>query len=153
MNRLLNAALAGAIVISAAACGGNIVVLPTQSGTQQSQAPGTTPGPAITPGAPQPGGGDNQSKARSLVPPGSTEMSSSAAGDSYSIVVSTTQTVEALGAFWQSAIPAAGMTESGRFNLGGTLTIALTNPDGGIVAIPDPSQGITIVTISVGQSS
>jgi hypothetical protein len=116
-----------------------------------TQAPGgpTQPPAGTTQQPPLPGLGDNMSKARALVPPNSTEHSDSTAGSNVSIVVVTTQTLEQLGAFYQQQIPAAGMTETGRFTLGETLTISFTNPDGGIVAVVDPSQGV-IVTISVG---
>ena len=140
MNRLLGSTL---VFVLIAACGGGATA--TQRPGQPSQLPG-----APTANAPQPGGSSNEAKARALAPPGSTEVSASAQGNSFSLIVSTTQTLEQLGAFYQQAIPAAGLTETGRFTLGETLTISVTNPDGGIVALRDPGQGSVLVTISIG---
>jgi hypothetical protein len=141
------------VVLFLVACGSSGPVA-TQPGGQASLPPGgQTQAPVATPGAPQPGGGDNEAKARALVPPGSTQVSTSSVGGNFSIVVSTPQTLEQLAAFYTTAIPAAGMTETGRFTLEGTLTIAFSNPEGGVVAFADPNAGSTIVTISVGTSS
>ena len=145
MNRPLASFLVVALFVLTAACGGGAV--PTLPGGQQTQVPGGAPA------APVPDGGDNQSKARALVPPGSTEMSAQTAGNAYTMVVSTSQTLDQLKSFYSTAIPGAGMTETGRVELGGTLTIAMGNPDGGVVAVPDASQGTYILTISVGTSS
>jgi hypothetical protein len=133
------------LVVVVAACGGGPVT-PTQRPGQPTQAPGGTTT------VPQPGGGNTEAKARALVPPGSTELSATTQGNSYSLIVSTAQTIEQVGAFYQQAIPAAGLTETGRFTLGDTLTISVSNPDGGIVAVKDPSQGRVVVTISLGIS-
>jgi hypothetical protein len=138
-----------AIALVAVACGGaNATATP---GSQITQPPGATTGAtaAITP-VPNPG--DNKSKAQALIPPGSSApISEFTSGANYTVSVTSTMTVDQLGAFWTTAIPQTGMTESGRLNSQGTLIISLTNPDGGITAT-GTDQGV-LVTISVGVGS
>ena len=145
------------------ACGGSPAA-PTQRpagstpgavATQQpaAQTPAVNPPPGqVTPGAPAPNGGDNKTKARALIPPGATQVNEVVIGNSYTVHVSSNQTLDQLAAYWTQAIPAAGLQESGRFTAAETLTIAFTNPDGGIVASADPSTGFVLATISVGNS-
>jgi hypothetical protein len=71
-------------------------------------------------------------------------------GNSYTVQVTSTMTLEQLGAFWTTAIPAAGLTESGRYTAAGSLIIAFTNPDGGITAT-NTDNGV-LISISVGAS-
>jgi hypothetical protein len=116
---------------------------------------GATPAPGIT-AAPNSGptaapAGDNQALARALVPAGASNVTEASVGNMRQIYATSSQTIEQLQAFWEQAIPANGMVIGGSFPSAGTLTIAFTNPDGGIVAAPDPSGGISIV-ISVGTS-
>jgi hypothetical protein len=59
-------------------------------------------------------------------------------------------TLDQLKAFWTQAIPAAGMSETGRYEAAGSLVIAFTNPDGGITA--SPADNGFLITISVGTS-
>ena len=106
----------------------------------------------MTPGAPAPNSGDNKTKARALIPPGATQVNEVVVGNSYTVQVSSNQSLDQLATFWAQAIPAAGLQESGRFTAADTLTIAFTNPDGGIVASADSSSGFVLVTISVGTS-
>jgi hypothetical protein len=124
-------------------------------------APGATSGPDGAPtGVPtQPGGattnpqipaGDLEARARALIPPGSTEAGESTFGSLYQVTVTNPQTLEQLGPFWTTAIPGAGMTETGRFTAGPVLTIAFVNPDGGVVATRDDSTGVTTILISTG---
>src|SRR5687767_7767623 len=120
-----------AIALVVVACGGGGVGPSPTPGSQATTPPGATNAPNVTA---QPNTGDNKSRARLLIPPGATQISESTFGSSYSVQLSSTQTLEQLGAFWTTAIPAAGFTETGRFSMAGTLTIAFTNPDGGIVA-------------------
>ena len=121
-------------------------------GPAATSAPGE-PGPGqATPVVPQPNAGDLESRARALIPAGATELSETTIGNAYTVQVSSSQSLEDLGAFWTQSIPAAGLQETGRFTAGDTLTIALTNPDGGIVASRDPSTGAVIVSISLGTS-
>jgi hypothetical protein len=84
------------------------------------------------------------------VPPGASETSAVSIGNAYQLTLSSNQSLEELEAFWDQAIPAAGMQSTGRFTADGSLTIALTNPDGGIVATGDPSTGGVTIVISVG---
>lgn len=128
------------------ACGGGQVNPTATPGSQVTLPPGATP--AITP---QPNTGDNKSLARMLIPAGATQLNEIQVGDSYTVQLSSTQSLEQLGAFWTTAIPAAGLTESGRFTADGSLIIAFTNPDGGITASVTDS-GV-LITISVGSSS
>lgn len=137
-----------AIALVAAACGGGGAVPTPTPGSQATSPPGATS--ATTP---QPNTGDNKSIARSLIPPGATQLNEVQVGNSYTVQLSSTQTLEQLGAFWTQAIPAAGLQETGRFNQAGTLTIAFSNPEGGIVAFEDSSAGGVIMSISVGTSS
>jgi hypothetical protein len=70
----------------------------------------------------------------------------------YQLSLTSTMTVDQLEAFWDERIPSLGMTLTGKFTSGGVLTIAITNPDGGIVAAPDGDGGVGIV-ISLGTSA
>lgn len=135
-----------AIALVVVACGGGQVGPTATPGSQVTSPPGATA--AITP---QPNTGDNKSLARMLIPPGATQLNEIQVGDSYTVQLSSTQSLEQLGAFWTTAIPAAGMTESGRFTADGSLIIAFTNPDGGVTASTTDS-GV-LITISVGASS
>jgi hypothetical protein len=76
-------------------------------------------------------------------------LSEVTAGNAYTVQVTSTQSLEQLGAFWTTAIPQAGLHETGRYTAGESLIIAFENPDGGITASKDPSMGV-LVTISVG---
>jgi hypothetical protein len=114
---------------------------------------GTTAGaptqpPAGTP-IPQPNGGDLEAKVRSLVPPGSTEVTAAAVGGSFSVTVNNPGPLDQLEAFWDQKIPTAGVTQTGKVEAGGTLTYGFTDPDGGIVAAPNGSGGF-VITISLG---
>ncbi len=111
-------------------------------------APG---GPTAAPGGPTtvPAGGNLESLARSFVPQGSTEISATPAGGSYTVIASTPMSLDQLKAFYAQAIPASGVTVTGPLEVGGTLTYALTNPDGGIVVTPGGDAGF-LITISVG---
>jgi hypothetical protein len=103
-----------------------------------------------TPGAPQPNAGDNESRARALVPPGSTELSETSFGNAYQLTLTNPQSLEQLDAFWAQAIPAAGMQSTGKFEMDLSLVIAFTNPDGGISATNDGSGSGSTIVISVG---
>ena len=118
------------------------------------QAATSVPNPPAqqTPGAPQPNAGDNESRARALIPPGASEVGEASFGGAYQLSLTSTQSLEQLDAFWAQAIPAAGMQLTGRFTVEGTLTIAVSNPDGGIVAARDASTGVTTIVISLGTS-
>lgn len=144
MKRLLGSTLLAVFIVS---CGGGGQPTITQAPGGATQQPG-----AATQ-QPAPVGGDNEAKARALAPPGSTEVSLNKVGNSVQLAVSTTQNLEQLESFYTTAIPAAGMTETGRFTVSGVLTIAVTNPDGGIVAYSNPDDGTTYITISVGTST
>lgn len=147
-------AAALAAIALLAACGGTAA--PATSQPTTAPAPG---GPTAAPGGPTaapggapttaPVGGSLESKARALVPPGSTEVSQIATATSYQLIFSTTMSLDSLKQFWAQQIPAQGMAQSGSFEMQGVLTIALTNPDGGIVAVPD-EEGKFIVTVSLG---
>lgn len=117
--------------------------------------PTATPGGAPTPGGGAtvpPGGGNLEAKARSLVPAGSTQTAEFDGGTSYVLTVTTTTPIAQLEAFWEQAIPAAGLSLSGSFTFDGALVMAFTNPDGGITATPGEN-GLVTVLISIGTSS
>ena len=145
MNRFVSLT---ALVLVIVACGGGAPGNPTATpGSQLTQPPGATP--AITA---QPNTGDNRSKAQALIPPGaSAPMNEITVGNSYTVQVSSSMTLDQLAAFWNTAIPAAGLTESGRYTADGSLIIAFTNPEGGITASSTDS-GV-LISISVGSSS
>ena len=137
-----------AIALVVIACGGaNATATP---GSQITQPPGVTQPPgAVTP---VPNSGDNKSKAQALIPPGSSApISEFTSGSNYTVAVTSTMTLEQLGAFWTTAIPQTGMTETGRLNAQGSLIISLSNPDGGISA-SGTDEGV-LITISVGVGS
>jgi hypothetical protein len=93
-----------------------------------------------------------ESIARSLLPPGATQQSFSTIGNAVQLVGISSMSLDELKAFFSQQIPASGVRETGRFELEGTLTIALANPDGGIVIVPANDAGQYLVTISVGTS-
>lgn len=142
-----------AIALLVLACGGGGAV-PTTPGTQPTTPPGMTDPPDATnppQATPPQNAGDNKAKAQALIPSGSSApISEVSVGNAYTVQVMSTQTLEQLGTFWTTAIPAAGLTESGRYTAGDTLIIAFTNPDGGITA-SKTDEGV-LVTISVGTS-
>lgn len=140
------------VIALLAACSAGPSGATTPPGATPPAAATSAPNPPAqaTSGAPQPNAGDNASRGQALIPPGATQLSEISSGNAYSVQVSSTQSLEQLGAFWTQAIPAAGLQETGRFTADETLTIAFTNPDGGIVAAADPSAGGVIITISVG---
>lgn len=133
-------------------------------GTGGTQATADTGGGEPTPDTGGGGGGeatqntgggnqsDNKAKARALIPDGATQLSEIIIENNYTVQVTSTKSLDELSSFWTQAIPKAGLSETGRFTASGTLTIAFTNPDGGVVASEDPSGGGVIITISVGSS-
>jgi hypothetical protein len=139
-----------ALALVLAACGGAAKgdATPTP-GTQITQPPGVTQPPGANTPAPNPG--DNKAKAQALIPPGSSApINEVTIGDNYTVQVTSTMTLDQLKAFWATAIPQAGVTESGRYEAEGTLIISITNPDGGITA-SGTDDGI-LITISLGTS-
>ena len=138
------------LAVLVAGCSTPATPTPGSEGTPApAQATPDTGGGQATAGT-EPNTGDNKSKAESLVPDGATQLSEITVGNSYTVQVTSTKSLDELGSFWTQAIPNAGLTETGRFTAEGTLTIAFTNPDGGIGASQDPSSGSVIITISVG---
>ena len=141
-------ALAGLL----AACGGGATATVTPV-EPTAQPPSATDAPAATT---PPGGGNTGSfegVARSLFPPGATQQSSFSTGNAFQLIALSSSSMDELGSFFSQQIPALGLTETGRFESGGTLTIAFTNPDGGILIIPADDEGQYLITISVGTST
>jgi hypothetical protein len=97
--------------------------------------------------------GNFEAIARSLFPPGATQQSASSIGNAFQLVGISDMSFDELKSFYAQQIPASGATETGRFEVEGTLTIALANPDGGILIVPANDQGQYLVTISVGTST
>ncbi|HEY6058228.1 MAG TPA: hypothetical protein VIV06_09350 [Candidatus Limnocylindrales bacterium] len=153
------------LVLVVAACGGSATSAPGATQTagaeatqaEATQAEATQAAATETEGsAPTnpPNASDLEGKARALVPDGSTEVSKLEIGGAFQLSVTTTKSLEELEAFWDQKIPSLGMTVSGKFTAGDTLTFAVTNPDGGIVAAKDSSgSGQTTIVISLGTSS
>ena len=139
------AAVAGLVV---AACGGGGTGPTGTPATQITQPPTATEGQVTS----RPNSGDNKAKAQALIPPGSSAaINELTVGSQYSVQVTSSMTLDQLGAFWTAAIPAAGLTEAGRYTADGSLIIAFTNPDGGITASQVDS-GV-LITISIGSIS
>jgi hypothetical protein len=138
-------AVAGLVV---AACGGGGARPSATPATQITQPPTATEGQQTS----QPNAGDNKAKAQALIPQGSSApINEVTIGSQYSVQVTSSMTLDQLGAFWNTAIPAAGLTESGRYTASGSLIIAVTNPDGGITAT-ETENGV-LITITLGSSS
>jgi hypothetical protein len=87
------------------------------------------------------------------VPDGSTEVSKVQVGALFQLTVTNPKSIQELESFWDAKIPSLGITVSGKFTSGGTLTYSLTNPDGGIVASPDSSGSGTLIVIGLGVTS
>ena len=136
-----------AIALVVMACGGSQPGPTGTPGAQVTDPPGATA--AITA---QPNTGDNKSKAQALIPQGSSApINEVTIGNSYTVQVTSTMTLDQLAAFWTTAIPAAGMTVTGSFNNAGSLIIAFTNPEGGVTA--STTDNGVLISISVGTSS
>jgi hypothetical protein len=139
------------------------VVVFACSGSPTTQTPGVgatdTPGaaPTDTPAAGQttpPNASDIEAKVRALVPDGSTEVGKTEIGGLFQLTLTSPKSLQELEAFWDQKIPSLGMNLAGKFTAGGVLTIAISNPDGGIVAGEDTSgSGLTSIVISLGTSS
>ena len=139
-----------AVALVVVACGGGANATATP-GSQVTQPPGATQPPGVITAAPNPG--DNKAKAQALIPPGSSApLNEVNIGSNYTVQVTSTMTLDQLAAFWTTAIPQAGLTESGRMTAEGTLIISVTNPDGGINAATMDA-GSILITISLGTSS
>ena len=147
--RLLSLLVLGMVIVacSPGGTGPTVPGVPTNAPTVPG-GPDSTPGGAPTAA---PGGGDLESLARALVPPGSAEVSAVPAGGSFTVIATTPMTLDQLKAFYAQAIPATGVSFTGPLEVAGTLTYALTNPDGGVVVTPGGDQGF-LITISVGQT-
>src|SRR5688572_33311900 len=91
-----------AIALVVVACGGGPAGPSPTPGSQVTTPPGATNAPN---GTPQPNTGDNKSIARSLIPPGATQLNEVQVGNSYTVQLSSTQSLDELGAFWTTAIP------------------------------------------------
>ena len=153
MSRLFAGLAIVAVLI--AACSGTT---PQSTATPGSGAtPGTEATPTPAGGGGQtnpPNAGDMEAKARSLVPDGSTETGHLETGGIFQIYLTNPKSIKDLEAFWDAKIPQTGLTLSGKFEAGGAVTYAFSNPDGGIVASPDSSgNGQTTIVISVGNAT
>jgi hypothetical protein len=120
-------------------------------GAQATPEPGSSGGGGAT--TPAPNAGDNEAKARALVPDGSTETAHVASGGIFQVYLTNPKSVKELEAFWDAKIPQTGLTQSGKFEVNGSVTYAFTNPDGGIVAGPDSSGTGSTIVITVGNAT
>ena len=137
-----------------------LILSACSSGAPGATVPGVTQQPAATADAPTGAPvvtnppvnpASLEARVRALVPPGSSETQVAQVGNSYSLYLTNSSSLDQLEAFWDQAIPAQGLTLAGKFESAGTLTYSVTNPDGGIVVTPDGSGGHAIV-ISLGTS-
>jgi hypothetical protein len=148
-----------ALAVLLAACGGTPATAgpganpTTPPAATQAPPGGATPAPPGGGATQAPGGGSFESLARALVPPGSTEVTGTGTGNFYQLISATNMSLPELAAFYSQQIPALGLTETGRYELQGTLTIALANPDGGILIVPGNEEGQNLITVSLGTSS
>jgi hypothetical protein len=147
---LVVVALAGLLV----ACGGGGTTPTTApGGGSTAQPPGAaTPAPGVA--TPAPGGnnsGDFEAMVRALAPAGSTEIQFVESGGLTALYLSSTMPLDQLEAFFDQAIPAQGITVSGKSEMAGTLIYSLENPVGGVVVSPADQAGHAI-TISLGES-
>ncbi len=138
-----------ALIVTACSSGAPGPTVPGVSLPPGATANVPTLPPVGTPGNPLPNGGTPEARVRALIPPGATELQAAAVGGSYSVTLSHPGPLDQLEAFWDQAAPAAGVTVTGKVANAGTLTYGFTDPDGGIVAVPNGSGGY-VITISVG---
>jgi hypothetical protein len=153
MTRLFGALALIAVLI--AACSGSTTTTPPAGATATAgtEATATSAGGGGGAQTPAPNAGDNEAKARALVPDGSTETAHLATGGIFQVYVTNPKSVKELEAFWDAKIPQVGLTQSGKFEANGAVTYGFTNPDGGIVASPDSSGNGTTIVISVGNAT
>ncbi len=137
------------IAVMIAACSGS----PAATSTPASQ-PTATEEPGATAGqTTPPNTGDLKAKAQALLPSDATVISEVTVGGAYSVTATSKKSVAELTAFWEQKLKDLGITQTGKTEAGGSLVLAFTNPDGGIVAGTDTSSGETTIAISLGTSS
>jgi hypothetical protein len=146
----------GALMVLAAvlfACGGSPTATQTPgAGATENPGGAATDTPAAGQTTP-PNAGDIEAKVRALVPDGSTEVGKVQVGSLIQLTLTNPKSLQELESFWDQKIPSLGMTVAAKSTVQGTLIYSITNPDGGIVAGPDPSGSGTTMTISLGLSS
>jgi hypothetical protein len=145
----------GALIVLAAvvfACGGSPTTQTPGAGATDTPGAAATDTPAPGQTTP-PNAGDLKTKAQALLPSDATVLSEITVGGAYQVSATSRTSITDLEAFWEQKIKDLGMTQTGKFTAEGVLTIAITNPDGGIVAGTDTSTGDTTITISLGTSS
>jgi len=135
-----------ALVVAACSSAGPAAPTATSAG---GGSPTTTPGSVATNDTSptqggqtgQPFSGSLKDLAHKLAPDGSTQVAEVEVGGAYSLSVTSSLGLDQLTSFWESRIPSLGMTLAASVKTGGGLYLSTTNPNGGIVASPDPSGG------------
>ena len=140
-----------AVVIAACSGSSSATNTPGSQATATEQPGGATqnPGGQTTP----PNAADLKAKAQALLPSDATIVSEVTVGGAYQVTATSNKSIAELTTFWEQKIKDLGMNQTGKFEAGGALTIAFTNPNGGIVAGTDSSNNQTTIAISVGTSS
>jgi hypothetical protein len=151
-KRILALAIVALVV---AACGGSPTNEPGSTPTPGAEATPTAGETATDGGQPTtpPNTGDLKAKGQALLPPDAQQTTEVTAGGVYQVYATSGTSLADLKAFWEQKIPSLGMTLTGTTSSEGSLIIAFTNPDGGIVAGTDTSTGDTTLVISLGTSS
>ena len=149
-----------ALMVLVVACGGP-AASQSSAGSETSNDPGTSAAAstggeasaeASTGGG---GGGDYGAVAESLIPPNSTEVTKTTPPGYSFIIYDSTDSVEALTSYYESAIPAAGMTIFSTTNNGGQVAWVFADSEGstfgGSVSLyPSGTPNHTAVSVAVG---
>ena len=159
--RLTRALSLAALMVLVVACGGGgpaASLSSTESEQSTSADPSTAASEDVTE-TPAGNGGDVESLAAALVPPNSTEVSNTSAEGISFIIYESTDSVESLQSFYESAIPAAGMEIISTTTTGGNVGLVFAESEGslfgGAVNIFPSSTGGggSGVQVTVGDSS
>ena len=148
-----------ALMVLVVACGGP-AASESSAGSETSNDPGTsaaasTGGEASADASTGGGGGDYEAVAESLIPPNSTEVTKTTTPGYSFIIYDSTDSVEALTSYYESAIPAAGMTIFSTTNAGGQVAWVFAESEGstfgGSVSLyPSGTANNTAVSVAVG---
>ena len=108
--------------------------------------------PTQTDGGDDPGGGSNldvEAVARALVPPNSTEVSKTTAPDTWFVIYETTESIDSLRSFYESAIPGAGLTVVSTTTANGGVSWAMATDEsgtfGGAVSVFPSGDGKNVI--------
>jgi hypothetical protein len=153
-------------VVLLAACGASAATQPPASADGGGGGGGSTQLPAsdqpaatVAGGSSTHGGGAGQDVAaagNALVPPHSTEVTRTVAGDTWFVMYESTDSVDSLKAFYADAVPKAGLTIFSTSTVNGGVSYVIATAEngsfGGAVNIVPTGAGKTAVQVTIGRT-